>query len=236
MRHLGIVVAIPAEVRSLTRQRVSFGRRIILGEGVSVYLAGIGKTRSHLAAESLVEGGARALLSWGCAGGLVSTLRSGSVILPKNVIGADQTIYHADQKWHECLWSRLTSHLDVHDGLLVEGSTILADPEEKQALFERTGAIAVDMESASIASAAHDAGVPFLAIRAIADPVGQTIPRAIQSGVDGLGRLSFLKVIGELAKRPRGLLGMIRLGLSFRAAQASLAVVSRLTDSGFCLF
>ena len=228
------MVATPAEVRSLTRQLVPFARQVSLREDVSLYLSGVGQAPSRLGAESLLKGGACALLSWGSAGGLVSGIRPGSIILPKNVIAADQTNYPVNLKWHECLWSRLTGHLDLHSEPLAESIQVLAYPEAKEILYTQTGAIAVDMESASVASVARGAAVPFLAIRAIADSVDQAIPRAIQSAFDGFGRLNSFRVIRGLAKHPGDVLPLVRLGFGFRAAHGSLAAVRRLTDGAFC--
>ncbi len=234
MRHLGIVVATPAEARSLTRQPVPFGRQANLGDGVSLYLSGVGPHRSRLAAESLLKEGASALLSWGSAGGLVPGLRPGSMILPKTVVAANQVNYPVDLKWHEALWNRLAGHMDLDSRPLAESAQILAHPSAKEALFRQTDAVAVDMESASIALAAHEKGVPFLAIRAIADPVGQAIPEAIQMAVDTSGSVNPFRVVSGLIKRPGDILAVVRLGLGFRAAHASLATVRRLTGGAFC--
>ncbi len=235
MRHLGIVVATPAEARSLTRQPVPFGRQVSFRDGVSIYLSGIGPHRSRLAAESLLKERASALLSWGSAGGLVPDLRPGIIILPKTVVAANQTKYLVDPKWHEDLWNRLAGHLDLDSRPLAESAQILVDSRAKEALFRQTGATAVDMESASVASAAREAGIPFLAVRAIADPVGQAIPRGVQFAFDSLGRLNPFRVLSGLTKRPGEILGVVRLGLSFRAAHASLAAARRLTGGTFCL-
>ncbi len=224
----------PAEARSLTRQSVPFGQRVSLWEGVSLYLSGVGSQRSRIAAESLLEGGARALLSWGSAGGLIPGLGPGSIILPKSIVAANQTNYSIDPKWHENLWNRLASRLHLDGGPLAESVQALACSEAKEALFRRTGAVAVDMESASVASLAREAGVPFLAVRAIADPVGQAIPRVIQSAFDGSGGLNSFRVLQGLTRYPGDLFAVVRLGLNFWAAHASLAAVRRFTDSTFC--
>lgn len=234
MRHLGIVVATPAEARSITRQPVPFSRQVNLREDVSLYLSGVGAQRSRLAAESLLQRGACALLSWGTAGGLVPGLRPGSVILPNTLITADQTNHLIDLKWHEALWNRLTGHLDLHSDPLAESTQILAYPREKETLFRQTGAVAVDMESASVESVAHEAGVPFLAVRAIADPIDQAIPRTIQFAFDSFGGLNPFRLLGGIAKHPGDILAVIRLGLNFRAAHASLSTVRRLTGGTFC--
>jgi adenosylhomocysteine nucleosidase len=46
----------------------------------------------------------------------------------------------------------------------------------KAALFRDTGALAVDMESETIANACRTAGVPLLVVRVISDPAGTPLP------------------------------------------------------------
>jgi len=231
LNHLGIVVAIPAEARTLTRRLLPFGKVVCLREGVSLYLGGVGPTRSRLAAEALLGGGADALLSWGSAGGLVSNLPPGSLILPKSVIAADQTSYSVDLAWHEYLWNHLEGQMKhLHAGPLGESTVVLVHPEEKKALFRRTGAVAVDMESGTVAAAARKAGVPFIVVRAVADTADETIPQTILTAVDDLGRVNSFKLMRGLVSRPAELFTLLRLARNFRAACASLATVVRLID------
>ena len=62
---------------------------------------------------------------------------------------------------------------------ILESPTIVAGIADKAQLFARVGAAAVDMESGVVARAAARAGVPFLAIRAIADAANTGIPRDV---------------------------------------------------------
>jgi adenosylhomocysteine nucleosidase len=233
LNHLGIVAAIPAEARSLTRRLIPFGEEVCLREGVFLYLGGVGLTRSRLAAEALLGRGADALLSWGSAGGLVSNLPPGSLVLPKTVIAADQTVYPVDMKWHGYLWNQLRGQLDLHADPMAESPAVLARPAEKKALFRRSGAIAVDMESAAVATVAQKAKVPFMIIRAIADTVDRTVPQSILAAVDDFGRLGSFELLKGLLKRPTELLALVQLARDFRAARASLAAVARLTGGNF---
>ena len=228
MTHLGIVVAMTTEARSLAGPAVAKRPSLHLPEGISIEISGTGPRQAHLASRNLLENGAKALASWGSAGGLVPEVSPGSLILPKNILAANGSIYQADSDWHERLLRRLTGHMDLHTGPLTESEAVLTSPSEKMALFHRTGAVAVDMESAAVATAAHQAGVPFVAIRAIADPVGLTVPQVVLSAVDGSGRLRPFKLLKRLAGHPAELLVLIRLGRDFRAACASLATVARL--------
>ena len=231
MTHLGIVVAMTTEARSLAGQAVAKHPSFHPPEGVSIEISGVGPRQAHLASSKLLENGAKALASWGSAGGLVSEVFPGSLVLPRNILAANGTVYQADSHWHERLVRRLKGQMDLHTGPLTESKAVLTSPSEKMALFHRTGAVAVDMESAAVAAAAHQAGVPFVAIRAIADPVGLTVPQVVLTAADGFGRLRPFKLLERLAWHPAELLALIQLGRDFRAAHASLATVARLTGT-----
>jgi adenosylhomocysteine nucleosidase len=222
-----------AEARSLTRKPTVTGELIHLPEGKVVQLSGVGPRRAGVAAKNLLEHGATALLSWGSAGALVPDLSPGSLVLPRLVIGANQSSYPTNPSWHECLFNRLKGHIDLFQGTLAESVTVLKSPTEKRLLFERTGAIAVDMESGAVAEVAHEAHVPFMAIRTIADSFNAAIPETSLAAVDEFGQLNLLKLLEGLVQRPLELVPMIRLGRNFRAAQVTLATVVRLAGNNF---
>ena len=72
--------------------------------------------------------------------------------------------------------------------------TILATEDAKRAAWRETGALAVDMESAVVARAADAAGIPFLVLRAIADPAVRELPSAAliplaENGTPALARV-----------------------------------------------
>ena len=220
-----------AEGRSLTDQLIGHGQSPYLSEGPWVKCSGVGPTKARLAAWDLVKAGAKALVSWGSAAGLISELLPGTLILPKEVLATNGSVYCSDPHWHKGLCKRLEANLPLHTGPLAESPAILTSSSEKTALFEKTGAVAVDMESAAVAAVAYEAGMPFVAIRAIADPVEMTIPPSILSGVDDFGRLRPFHLVKALSKRPWDLFALVRLHRGFRAAHGSLAMVARLTGS-----
>lgn len=228
LRRLGIVVAMTAEARTLVRKPIIAGELIYLPEGILVQLSGVGARRARGAAKNLLELGASALLSWGCAGGLVPALSPGSLVLPRVVIGNDQFSSSTDPTWHERLSNRLKGCLDFHQGPLAESAKVLRTSAEKRILSERTGAIAADMESGAVAGMAQEAHVPFMAIRAIADSLDAIIPGTSLAAVDEFGQLNPLKLLRGLIGHPLELFPMIRLGFNFRAAQATLAKIVRL--------
>ncbi len=193
-----------------------------------VKISGVGPKRAFSAAQALLEQGATSLLSWGSAGGLIPTLSPGSLVLPKVIVAVDGTVYPVNAAWHGHLCSQLKRKVDLHEGRLAESGTVVVCPAEKSTLFHETGAIAVDMESAALAAVAHEAGVPFVVIRAVADPVNLTIPRSALEAFDEFGELIPLRFLRTFARHPIELPALIRLGLDFRAAQITLATVADL--------
>jgi adenosylhomocysteine nucleosidase len=224
-----------AEARSLVREPTVTEGLIHLEEGILIKLSGIGPRRAGEAAKNLLDHGATALLSWGCAGALIPTLSPGSLVLPNSVIGADQSPYFPDPAWRERLLDRLKDCVDLHQGPLAESGTALRSSGEKRVLFERTGAIAVDMESGTVARVAQGAHVPFMAVRAIADSVDMVIPQSSVGAIDEFGELNLLRLLKELIRQPFELFAMIRLGWNFRAAQVTLEKVVRLAGTNLLL-
>jgi len=222
-------VAVPAEARSLVRQPVANGGLIYLSDGAVLKVSGMGPRRAAMASRTLLEKGATALLSWGSAGGLSRELSPGSLILPKTVIASDQSVYHVETSWHQRLCNRLKGHIDFHTEPLAESATVVCAPGEKAVLFQRTGAIGVDMESAAVAIAAQEAQVPFMVVRAVADSADTTVPESSLNAVDEFGRLSGLKLIQGLAAHPGELFALARIARNYHAAQRTLAMVARLT-------
>jgi adenosylhomocysteine nucleosidase len=223
---LGIVVAMPAEARSLTQRRLVPGEQAQLQENISLHLSGIGPKRARRAAEALLENGSTALLSWGTAGGLIPGLFPGVLIIPRRIIAADQTYYDVDLNWHAAIIRRLSSQRNLHTEPVAESAGVLASPAEKKALSHRTGAVAVDMESAAIAAVARGAKVPFMAVRAIVDSVDRPLPKITFVAFSSSGQLSLPRVLKGLLQHPMDLFGLARLGLNFRAAQGTLATVA----------
>ena len=230
LKQFGIVVATIAEARSLTKRPVGAGGSISLRKGWVVQVSGVGPGRARVAAERLLEAGATTLISWGSAAGLVPELLPGSLVLPKTIIGDNHVVYSADATWQDSLLRRLRGHLEVHQGPLAESLTVLRDYEEKAALSRRTGAVAADMESAAVAAVAHKAGIPFLSIRAVADPVDMAVPLCAPIAVDEFGRLRPCRLLKELIKHPIQLLPLARLGRCFHAARATLSMVAPLLE------
>ena len=235
-RLIGVVAALPLEARCLVGRRLAPDERVELNHRAGwVQLGGIGREKALDAAQSLLEAGAAALLSWGTAGGIDPALGAGTLVLPQNVIGADQSVYPVDGAWRERLQDRIAKHVASCDGSLVESFVVFTRPSQKQALAKKSGAVAVDMESAAVAQVAQQAGVPFMAIRVIADQAVTVVPSSALAAVDGYGQLQVLPLVLSLLTHPGELPALITLGRAFRAAQKTLSIVAKHAGPDFAI-
>jgi adenosylhomocysteine nucleosidase len=211
------------------------------GQPLSVAWAGAGAAGASRAAEALLQGGAEALLAVGFAGALSPSLRPGDLLLATEVIEPEGDRWPADPQWlaafREMLPAcrggdpsamisrakRSRSCPRLYLGKLVTAAQVVATAAEKRRLGEEMGALAVDMESAAVARRAAEAGVPMLALRAITDGADESLPLDFALCFDSDGQFHHLRLIGLLARRPRAVGGLIRLGRHSSQAGQSLA-------------
>jgi adenosylhomocysteine nucleosidase len=222
---IGIVAALDAEARTLRdvpRWRGSRDRR----DGrATVIVAGIGPAAAAAAAHTLVEAGATALLSWGVAGGLDPRLRPGAIVLPAEVLGPATERYPTSTAWRERERRRLAGGEPVCEGAILSQGTAIADPRTKHAVHRASGAVAIDMESAAIASVAASRGLPFLVVRAIVDAASDELPDAVVDASRD-GRPDPWRLLVGLVRSPGDLGALLGLAGRFRIARRALAAVA----------
>lgn len=228
----GVVAALPAEGGCLAKQRLRPGDKIALADSLHLQLSGIGPERARRAAEDLLSAGAKALISWGVAGGLAPHLESGVLLLPEQVRLLSGEQYGTDPYWLQSLLEQLEGKLPLSNAPLQHTETILSSPEEKTRLYRQTGCVAVDMESAAVGKAAASAGVPFLVIRAIADPAPTALPPSALKALNSQGQLQLFALLANLLKRPWEALDLWQLARHFQAARTTLrAVTARISPT-----
>jgi len=230
---LGIVAALPAEARTLGHRRLRVRAVVPIAPGVQCCVSGAGAAAAHGAAHTLLAAGAGALLSWGTAGALVDDLEPGGLLLPERVRSGDRE-FGVDTGWRGALVRRLAGR-GLRGGVLLQGAQVLGDPDAKREAGRRHGAVAVDMESGALAAAAADAGVPFLAVRAIVDPLAWTLPAAVSAAFDASGDVRVDRVLGAALTHPSLWPDLLRLARAFAAARRTLAAVACTAAPRFAL-
>ncbi len=235
MKQVGIVVALPGELRTLTKRKIPIGCWARISDQLLIAMSGAGSAHASAAAKLLLQHGANALLSWGCAAALQSRLRAGHLVLPEQIRSADGMLYQVDSVWHRQIYQAVTNKIERLDsGPMVESRLLVATAHEKQILANTSNAVAVDMESAALARLAEERDVPFMAVRAIADPIEMSLPEAVSRAMDHNGDVNISRLLSHLILHPGGIGALIRLGLQFRAAQTILCQVSDILEHNFC--
>jgi hopanoid-associated phosphorylase len=223
----GIVVALPEELATLTSKKIEKGRCFFIADKILVACSGAGPVNAQSAAELLVAEGATRLISWGCAAALSVFLKPGDLILADKLTDAGNVEMAVNADWRDYTQNILATFIVVHTGRIAESISIVSSSKDKKQLHSITGAVALDMESISIAKVARQHTLPFLAIRVIADPVNMTLPLAINHSLNDRGEIELGKLLLFLVLHPAELPGLIKLGLHFKAAKKTLKSVAK---------
>lgn len=218
MRRIGIVTGLIMEAEILRRA----ARGTAAAERIFIRAAGPGRARAKSAAAALVDEGAEIVLSMGLAGGLDPALATGDAVIADAVADGAGRRLETDPDLRGAVFEALagaeTGAARRVAGTLAEAAAPAVTKAAKQALAAQTAACAVDMESVGAAEAALAAGVPFLAVRVIADPADQDIPPAALSGMNADGSVSALPVALAALGSPAILPDLLRLARQSRRA------------------
>ncbi|APA88003.1 phosphorylase [Paraburkholderia sprentiae WSM5005] len=189
------------------------------------------------ALNAAVARGAAGIVSFGTAGGLAPDLEPGALIVADAVYGPFGRI-DTDRQWTERIVAAVTAERlagRLRRGAMAAVAAPLITAEDKRALHESTGALAVDMEShiAGASAAAH--GVPFAVCRAVVDPAWRTLPPAATAGLRDDGTTALGPILRELLRQPSQLGALLRLAADARAARATLVELRRALGKGGAL-
>jgi len=184
--------------------------------GDIVPVVGGGDAARLEAALEAAAGGGGIILSCGIAGALVPGLEPGDVVI------------HGDG----ALVARLARALPhAHRGAIAGSDTIAATVAQKRALADRTGALAVDMESHVAARVARRHGLRFAALRVISDRATDDLPPAALVGMRPDGGMALGAVLASLARNPAQLPALIRTG---RQADRAFRSLSQAVEATVC--
>lgn len=211
---------------------LAFEARIVAGPGVTVVCGG-GRMGFRRSLEAAVRKGCAGVLSFGVAGGLVPHLKPGAGVVARSVI-AENARYASDSGWSRSLIDaierrapRFAALYPVSFGDIAGSDVPIACADAKRKLHEKTGALAVDMESHVAARIAVEHRVPFAAFRVVTDPSDRALPPAALVATNDDGGLDFQGIVGSLIRHPKQVPTLIRLALDSWAARRTLIPTRR---------
>ena len=124
-------------------------------------------------------------------------------------------------------WTVSVSMAEAIRAPIFGGRVIVSRAEAKRELYHRTGAVAVDLESAEVARLCADAGVPLAVIRAIGDPAERDLPPAALVGLRADGCVDLRAVLASVLRSPGQIPALLTVALDTRRALATLERVGR---------
>lgn len=182
--------------------------------------------RAAETARILASEGCGALVSFGIAGGLEPSLNPGTVVIAASVVGEGSSRFQCDPTWRRRLIVVLGSQVSVIESDVFGSDQPVLLSRQKRHLNETTGAGAVDMESLAIARVAAEQEIPFLTVRAIADPSSLDLPSWVPGLVGPDGRPRLWPVIRGVVAHPFQVPILFRLSSDSEKAFASLRRVA----------
>jgi len=186
---------------------------------VRVVLTGIGPEYARRVMQLALAEGADICISAGLAGGLRPRHRSGEVLAASAVLDSSGAVLEKSDA--SLVRMAAACGARVVDAFRTSDRVVLT-AEEKARLA--SSADAVDMESFVVVSAARASGASAVALRVIGDTAEQDLPLDFGRAVDAKGGVSVRRVITQLARHPRQVRTVARLGKQTQRAAARLAL------------
>ncbi|MEA1990575.1 MAG: hypothetical protein U9N58_00035 [Thermodesulfobacteriota bacterium] len=245
---IGVVAALPAEARVLTRAADKMMQGLPAKGKIVVRQSGIGLQAARRQAEYLADI-SELLVSFGVSGGLHPALKTGDLILADRVLTWDpghfltaagrqndkagshklsptQALplsFRADTGLIDYIAEKFQENtIHFYRGPILCTPKPISTAASKVNAHRLTGALAVDMESRAVVEVAEEAGLPFFCLRAVCDPADQTVADALLAMVDEHGNPRIGYLLAHLVRRPWLLRDVIRMACRFRQALIAL--------------
>jgi adenosylhomocysteine nucleosidase len=188
-------------VVGMTREaKILGGAPAIVGGGDA---AGLGA-----ALEAALRGGVAGVVSFGLCGALDPALKVGDLVVG-DAVGDAADSFVADAGWTARI---VAAAPGAAVGRFARAEQVVSSVAEKAEL-RRAGALAVDLESYTVARLARWFGVPFAVVRAVSDAAGRALPHAAQVGLGPDGRPAIGAVLASLRSNPWQIGALIKTAL-----------------------
>ncbi len=225
MRRLGVITGIAREANCLAV--------FAADQRPAVRCSGASSARAETQARELIAAGCDALLSFGIAGGLRPDLGPGAVVIADAVVMPDGRRLATSAPWCAALSAAVGDDVAVVAGAVAGSDRLVGEVAAKRALATKTGAAAVDMESHAVAMVAAEAGVPMLAVRAVADAAGRRLPRWLTTCVAADGSRRWGAIAAGIFRHPWDVPPLLSLS---RDSDKALTALSRVAGRAGPLF
>jgi adenosylhomocysteine nucleosidase len=179
------------------------------GRLVTTIVCGIGPDKAAAACEALLLGHRPThVISAGFCGGLQSQVKRHDIVVADRIFDAGGQPCEIDPRFRAAVQLPAGSV-----GPLVTVERIVTKSVAKRTLGERTGAWACEMESLAVAEVCRSRDIPFLAVRAVSDPVDEDLPIDLEPLMNAPPSTAGLlgSVVGTLWRRPSSVKDLWRL-------------------------
>ncbi len=155
----------PILIVAAVEQELTPLRRLHHRNDLEFLVSGMGRGRAHASVQQrLTKNKYRLVISAGFSGGTTSGFHVGDLVVASEIV--------------DCLSGQVLRPTfdrrempSVSCGRFLTLDRVVREPEMKKKMGIQYKTIAVDMESAAVGSAAQEAGIPWMAIRSILDPM-----------------------------------------------------------------
>ena len=196
---LGIIAAMSEELEILlkdmevkskeTKANMTFHQGTLLGQEVVAVVCGIGKVNAAVCTQILAsEYKVSSVINVGVAGGIGKDIYPGDVVIAENLVQYDMDTtafgdpmgqiprmdtfdFKCDEKLVETAKAACdeASNFKTFSGRIVSGDMFVASLDKIKWLEKEFGALACEMEGASIAHVCYLNNIPFVVVRSISD-------------------------------------------------------------------
>ncbi len=229
---IALAAALPAELAFVSRlgrfrsERtggMECQRGAICGVETALLVSGMGGGRAYETAKTACASiRPRAYISVGFSAALIPGLGPGAVVVGESTTINGGPVYPSDAALLRLAGEALGRAGGVRFGPLTALPEVAVTADEKKAVAKATGCLALDMESFGAARGAGEAGVPFLAVRAISDALDEDLPVDFNRFVRG-GGMDWPRFLLHVAAHPGAVPGLAGLAMRSRMAARKLA-------------
>ncbi len=209
--------------------------RIAAGPGLTVICSSSNPVQLREMMTSFDPASIRGIVSFGVAGGLNPSLRSGDIVIASEIVAAEKRWITASPLTEMLISLPVKGRRNVLNGILAGVEEVVLGQVGKSALRATTGADAVDMESHIAARYAEDNGLPFAALRVISDPAHRALPRLAADALKPNGNVDVWKVMRGIARKPSEIRALVHSGRDFNRALRGLKVYRNRLDGAAAL-